>query len=50
MMRFYLIDREIQEEGLDSLLDPVGPTQGGAQTGILRFTIEFFVFKCCYWM
>ena len=42
---FFLIDRVIQEEGLDSQLDPVGPTRGGARTGILRFTMDIFVYK-----
>ena len=31
--------------GLDSQLDPVGPTRRGAQTGTLRFTIEIFAYK-----
>ena len=36
----------IQEEGLDSQLDPVGSTRGVAQTGILRFMMEkTFVYK-----
>jgi len=35
----------IQEEGLDSQLDPVSSTQGGAQTEILRFTMDIFVYK-----
>jgi len=30
---------------LDLQLDPVGPTRGGTQTGILRFTMEIFVYK-----
>jgi len=32
-------------DDLDSQLDPVGPTRGGAQTGILRFTMEVFIYK-----
>jgi len=32
---------------LDSQLGPVGPIRGGAQTGILRFTMGMFVYK---WM
>jgi len=29
----------------DSHLGPVGPTRRGAQTGILRLTMEIFVYK-----
>jgi len=32
-------------DSLDSQLDQVGPTRGGAQTGIFRFTMEIFVYK-----
>jgi len=32
-------------DGLDSQLDPVGSTRRGAQTGILRFMIDIFVYK-----
>jgi len=32
-------------DGLDSQSDPVGPTQGGALTEILRFTMEIVVYK-----
>jgi len=32
-------------DGLDSQLDPVGPTRGATQTGILRFTVEIFLYK-----
>jgi len=31
--------------GLGSQLVPIGPTRGGPQTVILRFTMELFVFK-----
>jgi len=30
---------------VSQLLDPVGSTRRGAQTGILRFTIDIFVYK-----
>jgi len=30
---------------LYSRLDQIGPTRGGSQTGILRFTLEVFVYK-----
>jgi len=32
-------------DDLDSQLDPVGLTRGGAQMGILRFMAEMFVYK-----
>jgi len=32
-------------DGSDSQWDPVGPTRKGAQTGILRFTMEIVVYK-----
>jgi len=32
-------------DGLDSQLDPVGPTRGGAHTDILKFTMDIFVYK-----
>jgi len=31
--------------GLDSQLDQVGSTGGGARTGILRFKIQIFIYK-----
>jgi len=31
--------------GLDSQLDPLSPTRGGPQTGILSFTMEIVVYK-----
>jgi len=32
-------------EGRKLFLIPLGPTQGGAQTEILRFTVDIFVYK-----
>jgi len=32
-------------DDLDCQLDSVGPTRGGAQTGVLRFTVDIFVYK-----
>jgi len=32
-------------DDLDSQLDPVDPTRGGAQTEILRFTMHIFDYK-----
>ena len=32
-------------DDLDSQLDPVYATRGGAQTGIFRFKMEIFVYK-----
>jgi len=40
----------IQEEGLDSQLDQVGPTRGGAQTGILRLRLAFLFINGCFWL
>jgi len=32
-------------DGLDSQFDTVSPIRGGAKTGILRYTLEMFVYK-----
>jgi len=32
-------------DDLDSQLDPVDPTREGEQTGVLRFTMEIFIYK-----
>jgi len=42
---FFVVFSSEFPEGLDSQLDPVGSTRRGAQTGILRFTIEIFVYQ-----
>jgi len=44
-MKFFCVCLSAYQDDLDSQLDPVGPTRGGAQMGIFRFMMEMFVHK-----
>jgi len=41
----FCVCMSVSKDDWDSQLDLVGPTQGGAQKGILRFTVNIFVYR-----